>query len=124
LARKGGGGKRTASSRRPFLRAAGEGKEGKPLSVGLLFGQTANDWQLATLAAKRADEYEYPDDKKSEIHQLQDRQCQEGGGGNDILHQTDKNVDHRAGNKEENRLPGMEPDIGATLEGLNDQEDD
>lgn len=66
------------------------------LSVGLFFGQTANDRQLAKFATKGADEYEYPDNKKGEIHQLQDRQCQKGGGGNDILHQTDQDVDHRA----------------------------
>src|ERR1035437_8363608 len=94
------------------------------LPVGLLLGQPADDGQLDALAVEGVDEHDEPDDEEDEIDKLPQRQGEEDDGWDEILHDLDQNVYYRPGNEEEDRLPGMEADIGTSLEGFDDQEND
>ena len=107
--------------RKPFVRSAGRGSR---LFVGLLLGQTAYYRQHEALAIEGADKDDDQDDEEGEIDKLPERQGEEEDCWEQILHDTDQNVNHRPSNKEEDRLPGMEANIRAVLEGRDDQEDD
>jgi len=99
-------------------------RPGARLAVGLLLGEVAEDGQFEELAVEGADKDDDQDDEEGEIDKLPQGQGEEEHCGDEILHDLDENVDHRPGNVKEDRLPGMEADIGASLEGLEDQEDD
>jgi len=92
------------------------------LTVGLFLSQIANDWQLVALAVKGSDKHDKPDNEDGEADQFQNHVGGEPNGRYDILNHPDENVDNRPGNEKEDRLPRVEANKLASLEGFNDEE--